>query len=134
DENLRRALGSAQRALEERVALARKLHDQDADKGQNLLAQTWSERMREFERELKVVRDGMQRMEQIAAASEQAAQRAADDSAEELLGGAVFKVLAIAPISGRDAGYVVPRLVLTWDRCFRSPAAAEASMLRPPRF
>ena len=78
DENLRRALGSAQRALEERVALARKLHDQDADKGQNLLAQTWSERMREFERELKVVRDGMQRMEQIAAASEQAAQRAAE--------------------------------------------------------
>jgi two-component system chemotaxis response regulator CheB len=78
DENLRRALGSAQRALEERVALARKLHDQAADKGQNLLAQTWSERMREFERELKVVRDGMQRMEQIAAASEQAAQRAAE--------------------------------------------------------
>jgi len=78
DENLRRALGSAQRALEERVALARKLHDQAADKGQNLLAQTWSERMLEFERELKVVRDGMQRMEQIAADSDPAAQRAAE--------------------------------------------------------
>ncbi len=66
DENLRRALSTAQRALEERVALARKLHDQAADKGQRLLAQTWFERMREHEQELKVVRDGMRRMEQIA--------------------------------------------------------------------
>ncbi len=45
-----------------------------------LLAQTWSDRMREFERELKVVRDGMQRMAQIAAQKEkeQAAQTAAE--------------------------------------------------------
>lgn len=78
DENLRRALGSAQRALEERVALAGKLHDQAADKGHTLLAQNWSDRMREFERELKIVRDGMQRMEQIAADSEQSAQGAAE--------------------------------------------------------
>jgi two-component system chemotaxis response regulator CheB len=78
DENLRRALASAQRALEERVALARKLHDQAADKGQRLLAQTWSERMREFERELKIIRDGMQRIAQIAIETEKASQTAAE--------------------------------------------------------
>ena len=78
DENLRRALATAQRALEERVALARRLHDQAADKGQRLLARSWSDRMREFERELKVVRDSMLRMEQIAAHREQATHAAAE--------------------------------------------------------
>ena len=67
-------------ALEERVALASRLQDQAADNGQRLPAQTWSDRMHECERELKVVRDGMQRMAQIAAQreKEQAAQTAAE--------------------------------------------------------
>ena len=66
--------------LEERVALASRLHDQAAANGQRLLAQTWSDRMHEYERELKVVRDGMQRMAQIGAQKEkeQAAQTAAE--------------------------------------------------------
>ena len=76
DENLRRALASAQRALEERVALAFKLHEQAAVKGQRLLAQTWSDKMRDSERELKIVRDGMQRIDQITADREQAEQAA----------------------------------------------------------
>src|SRR5262249_39749838 len=42
---------------------------------------------------------------------------------------------AIVPAARRGSLRIsVRRLVCLWDRCFRSPAAAEASMLRPPRF
>ena len=43
DENLRRALASALRALEERVALARKLYNQAKASGHQLLAENWAE-------------------------------------------------------------------------------------------
>jgi two-component system chemotaxis response regulator CheB len=69
DESLRRALASAQRALEERVALARKLHRQAKDQGHRF-ADTWLARAQEFEAEMKVIRDSIQRMESIAAQEE----------------------------------------------------------------
>jgi two-component system, chemotaxis family, protein-glutamate methylesterase/glutaminase len=78
DENLRRAMASAQRALEERVALAQKLHNQAASKGHQLLAQTWSDKRREFERELQFIGDAMQRMEHVAADPKWASQKAAE--------------------------------------------------------
>lgn len=67
DDNLRRALASAARALEEMVALARKLQKQALDQGHDLVQGTWGERVREYQRELDVVRDAMLRMESIAA-------------------------------------------------------------------
>lgn len=71
DENLRRALASALRALEERVALAGKLHRQAVDAGHRLLAQNWAEKAREFEREMEVIRGSIRRMDRIAAAAEE---------------------------------------------------------------
>ena len=59
DENLRRALGSALRALEERSMLARRLHRQAEDSRQGLLAASWAERAREFEKELEVIREAV---------------------------------------------------------------------------
>jgi len=70
DESLRRALASAQRALEERVALASKLHRQAEESGHPHLMDTWSSRKREYEREMNVIRDAVRRMEGIAAREE----------------------------------------------------------------
>ena len=70
DENLRRALASAQRALEERVALADRLHRQAQDSGHRHLMATWTARKREYEKEMDVVREAIRRMEDIAAREE----------------------------------------------------------------
>ena len=78
DENLRRALASAQRAMEERVALARKLEKQAIDRDHRLLAETWSDKAREFDSELKIVRGAIQQMEQFAFQSEQSVQSVAE--------------------------------------------------------
>jgi two-component system chemotaxis response regulator CheB len=78
DENLRRALASAQRALEERVALARKLEKQAVDSGHRLLTETWTDRVREYDRELKVVRGAIQQMEQIAFQAQEAVRSVAE--------------------------------------------------------
>jgi two-component system, chemotaxis family, protein-glutamate methylesterase/glutaminase len=69
DESLRRALATALRALEERVALARKLYRQAVDGGHRLLAETWAEKARDFEREMDVIRGSIRRMDRIAAAA-----------------------------------------------------------------
>ncbi|MGC2076150.1 MAG: chemotaxis protein CheB, partial [Xanthobacteraceae bacterium] len=66
DENLRRALASAQRALEERVALARKLNKQSLDAGHRLLAEAWADKAREFEHEMDIIRSSIRRMDQLA--------------------------------------------------------------------
>jgi two-component system chemotaxis response regulator CheB len=66
DESLRRALGSAQRALEERIALARKLYNQAKERGHRY-ADTWLAKEHEYEAEMKVIRDSIQRMESVAA-------------------------------------------------------------------
>jgi two-component system chemotaxis response regulator CheB len=76
DESLRRALASAVRALEERLALARKLHDQAKEQGYNH-AETWAAKAREYERELNVVRDSILRMDEIAARADRAQTEAA---------------------------------------------------------
>lgn len=70
DENLRRALGSATRALEERRALARKLEAQAEKNDQPHLAASWGRRAREFEQELKVIRSSIERIDKIAAREE----------------------------------------------------------------
>jgi len=70
DENLRRALGSALRALEERRALARKLEQQAERSGQTHLGRSWAHRAAEFQRELNVIRDSVDRIDKIAARHE----------------------------------------------------------------
>jgi two-component system, chemotaxis family, protein-glutamate methylesterase/glutaminase len=70
DENLRRALGSAQRALEERVALAGRLYGQAERSGRRHLMDTWSAHCSEYEQEMTVIRDAILRMEDIAAREE----------------------------------------------------------------
>jgi two-component system, chemotaxis family, protein-glutamate methylesterase/glutaminase len=69
DESLRRALASAQRALEERVAVARKLETQAIEGGHRVLADTWAEKAREFQGEMHVIRDSIRRMQRISANS-----------------------------------------------------------------
>jgi two-component system chemotaxis response regulator CheB len=70
DENLRRALASAHRALEERVALADRLYSQAQHGSHRSLMSTWSARRQEYEQEMTVVRDAILRMEEIAAQEE----------------------------------------------------------------
>jgi len=67
DDNLRRALASALRALEEREALARKLHREAVKGGHRLLAENWAEKARDFEHETKVIRESIRRVDQLAA-------------------------------------------------------------------
>jgi len=78
DDNLRRALASAVRALEERTALARKLHHQAKSSGHRLLAQTWVEKMKEFERETEIIRSSTRRMDRLAAQADAAKPSAAE--------------------------------------------------------
>lgn len=67
DDNLRRAFGSALRALDERVALARKLENQAHTGGRMQVAESWADKAREFEEEAKVIRDSIRRTDEIAA-------------------------------------------------------------------
>jgi two-component system chemotaxis response regulator CheB len=66
DETLRRALASAARALDERIALARKLQDQAAGSGHRLLAESWARKVREAEQEATILRESMTRADDIA--------------------------------------------------------------------
>jgi len=72
DENLKRAFGSALRALEERIALARKLEDQAKTSGRTAIAESWAAKAREFERQAKIIRDSIRRTDEIAARSAEA--------------------------------------------------------------
>ena len=78
DDSLRRALASSLRALEERVAFARKLHRQPIASGHRLLAQNWAEKAREFEREMEVIRGSIRRIDRIAAVEESKSAHAAE--------------------------------------------------------
>ena len=84
DENLRRALGSAQRALEERVALARKLHRNALERGHRLMAEDWALKIDEYQNEMDIVRSAFRRMEAIAAEQELREQTEAGDAAEQV--------------------------------------------------
>jgi two-component system chemotaxis response regulator CheB len=77
DDNLRRALASALRTLEEREALMRKLHRQAIAGGNRRLAENWAQKAQEFERETKVMRESIRRVDQLAATSARAATEAA---------------------------------------------------------
>ena len=67
DDNLRRAFGSALRALDERVALARKLEKQAHTSGRTRIAESWADQAREFEEEARVIRASIRRTDEIAA-------------------------------------------------------------------
>jgi two-component system, chemotaxis family, protein-glutamate methylesterase/glutaminase len=67
DENLKRAFGSALRALSERVALARKLQAQASANGQTRTAESWASKAHEFETEANIIRDSIRRTDEIAA-------------------------------------------------------------------
>jgi two-component system chemotaxis response regulator CheB len=67
DENLRRALASARRALEERTALAEKLHKEADKSGHRLLARSWAHQAQEFREQANVINDSINRVDEIAA-------------------------------------------------------------------
>jgi two-component system chemotaxis response regulator CheB len=73
DDNLRRALGSALRALDERVALAEKLRSHAAARGPRHGVQHWETRKREFQAEADVVRRAFHRADEIDVHSGQGA-------------------------------------------------------------
>jgi two-component system chemotaxis response regulator CheB len=65
DDSLRQALGCAARALDERIALARKLHRQSLDGGHRTLAESWARKVGEAENEAKILRDSIARADEI---------------------------------------------------------------------
>ena len=67
DENLKRAFGSALRALDERIALARKLEAQASTSGRTGIAKSWAAKALEFEAEANVIRDSIRRTDEIGA-------------------------------------------------------------------
>ena len=74
DENLYRALGSGLRALDERVALAGKLHRQAEDAGRTHLAESWRRKCVEYEQEADILRNSIKRFDQLAARAVQGGQ------------------------------------------------------------
>jgi two-component system chemotaxis response regulator CheB len=74
DEQLGRALSSALRALDERIALAHKLARQERASGRTHIADSWAGKAVEFEREAKVIRDALKRTDEIAARFAEAAE------------------------------------------------------------
>ncbi len=67
DENLRRALASALRALEERAALTEKLRRQATERGHHQSAETWASKKTEYEAEADVIRTAIRRADALAA-------------------------------------------------------------------
>lgn len=61
------ALASAQRVLEDRVTLGRKLYDQARETGKTHLAESWRSQVAEFEKELRILRTSIARLESAAA-------------------------------------------------------------------
>jgi len=69
DESLRRALASAARALDERVALVHKLEARAAGTGHNQLAQSWARRRHELDHEADIIDEAIQRLDRMVAKS-----------------------------------------------------------------
>ncbi len=67
DERLRQALASALRALQERIALARRLEHQAAQHGRNLSAESWARKAEEFERQAATIEAAVREADEIAA-------------------------------------------------------------------
>jgi two-component system chemotaxis response regulator CheB len=68
EEDLTRALASALRGLEERIAVAQKLHQQASAGGRIQLAESWARKASELEREAEVIRTSIRRLDALAAA------------------------------------------------------------------
>jgi len=66
DESLRHALGSGLRALEERIALLKKLRNQAKGYSSSLVADNWIDKANDLEREAQLIRDSMRRIDEIA--------------------------------------------------------------------
>jgi two-component system chemotaxis response regulator CheB len=67
DEGLNRALAAALRGLDERISLAQRLRDQAQASGHLRVADSWSQKIHEYERESEVIRSSVHRIEEIAA-------------------------------------------------------------------
>jgi two-component system chemotaxis response regulator CheB len=66
DDNLTRALGSALRALDERIAVTQKLRDKAVASGHTQSAEWWTRSIEENEREADLIRASIVRMEELA--------------------------------------------------------------------
>lgn len=77
DESVRRALGSSLRALEERVALMRKLARQSRAQSSPRTADNWEQKAQEFEREANTIREAIKRVEDVAERAREATYDAA---------------------------------------------------------
>ena len=66
DDNLRRAVGSALRPIEERIAPAEKLTMESRDSGRRSLAENWTRRLRDFEAEADLIRTTIRRLDEMA--------------------------------------------------------------------
>jgi two-component system chemotaxis response regulator CheB len=65
EESVRRALGSGLRALEERIALMRKLRKQAEQRDSQRTAANWASKERELEAEAQTIRDSLRRIDTI---------------------------------------------------------------------
>ena len=65
EESLRQALGSGLRALEERVALIKKLRSQAEERDSTLVARNWADKARELEAEADTIRNSLRRIDEI---------------------------------------------------------------------
>lgn len=64
DESLRRALASALRALDERIAMAQKMCKQASIFGRTRVAEEWAQQARDLEREAGAIRNLTTRIEE----------------------------------------------------------------------
>jgi two-component system chemotaxis response regulator CheB len=71
EESLRRALGSGLRALEERIALMKKLHRQSEDRDSPLTS-NWADKARDLEAEANTIRNSLRQIDEIAEREESA--------------------------------------------------------------
>lgn len=71
DDNLRRAVGSALRVLDERISLTRKLAEEDGRNGRRTLAENWARKLYEAEQQADLLRATMRRVDEIAAKAAQ---------------------------------------------------------------
>jgi len=66
DEGLRSAITSAARVLDERIALTRRLMEEDRRTGHTRMAETWARKLRETEKQADVLRTAIRRVDEIA--------------------------------------------------------------------
>jgi two-component system chemotaxis response regulator CheB len=67
DDDVRDALAIAERVLNERAALARKLHEDAVNAHRSVVAELWLQRARDYEHEAKVIRNAITQLRRIEA-------------------------------------------------------------------